>query len=34
MTNYKELIDTLRDLTHGIVRISNRSVLRETMLYV
>lgn len=29
MTNYKELIDTLRDLTHGIVRISNRSVLRE-----
>ena len=29
MTNYKELIDTLRDLTHGIVRISNGSVLRE-----
>lgn len=28
MTNYKELIDTLRDLTHGIVRISNGSVLR------
>ena len=29
MTNYKELIDTLRDLTHGIVRISNGSVMRE-----
>ena len=29
MTNYKELIDTLRDLTHGIVRIANGSVLRE-----
>ena len=29
MNNYKELIDTLRDLTHGIVRISNGSVLRE-----
>ena len=29
MDDYKELIDTLRDLTHGIVRISNGSVLRE-----
>lgn len=29
MNSYKELIDTLRDLTHGIVRISNGSVLRE-----
>ena len=29
MNSNKELIDTLRDLTHGIVRISNGSVLRE-----
>ena len=29
MNDYKELIDTLRDLTHGGVRITNGSVLRE-----
>ena len=29
MNDYKELIDTLRDLTHGGVRITNGSVMRE-----